>query len=102
MTEYSDVPQVNRLYAECQSVDQAIKMIDDGIGTMTAFTIGPLPPEPGAAPTGMMYMAVQIYLPSPAQESTMVEIRNQLVVYQNSLLDQLAALGVTSSPARAA
>jgi len=101
MTEYSDIPQVNMLHAECEKVDAALKMIDDQTGTMTAFTIGPLPLPPGMIPT-VMQMAVQILLPNPAQQSTMTEIRAQLVTYQQSLLDQLTQLGVTSPPSRAA
>jgi len=93
MTEYSDIPQANILYTETQKVDQALKMIDDASGTLTAFTIGP---KQGTVP--VVLVPIQIHLPDEAQASTMTEIRAQLVTYQQSLLDQLAALDITSTP----
>jgi hypothetical protein len=100
MTAYSDIPEVNTLYAECEKVDTAIKMIDDGTGTMTHFTIGPKPPPPNMTPTAFV-SPVQIMLPNPAQQTTVDEIRVQLVTYQNDLVAQLTALGVTAPPVKA-
>ena len=97
MTEYSDVPQVNALYTELEKVNNSIVMIDSGQGTMTHFTIGNKPVPPGTTPVVTM-MATQIALPGPATDTTMTEIRAQLVLYQTDLISQLNALGVTTTP----
>jgi hypothetical protein len=98
MTDYSDIPQVNALYQEQQQVQQAITLIDMG-GTLSNFIIVPPPYDPDN-PTSTTLMGVSITLNKPAVPDTMVSIREQLVIRDNDIDDQLAALGVTNPPAK--
>jgi hypothetical protein len=100
MTEYTDVPEVNTLSIELDKVDKALTMINDTTGTLRAFTIGPMPPDPEAPVTvgTPIPLSVQVFLPDPAQQATVDQIEVQLNTYRTSLVSQLTALGVTNSP----
>ena len=100
MTQYSDVPQVNDLYIEQEQVQAAITLIDSG-GTLTAFTLSPppLPPFDPDNPPPPPLMTVRIVYGGTVQQSTMDAVRAQLVTRSGEINDELASLGVTSSPA---
>jgi hypothetical protein len=95
MVAYTDVPEVNALYAEQAKIDSALNMLDNG-GTLAMFTIAPAPPPPDQVPM-MLDMPVQLttVAPSPA---LMTEIRNAMVTRYNEITSDLGALGVTGSP----
>jgi len=97
MTDYSSIPQVNALYNEQQQVQNAITMIDTG-GTLISFVIAPPPPVAGAPPPTTVMMASQITLVNPAAPETMTAIREQLVLRDAEITDQLVELGVTDGP----
>lgn len=104
MTEYTDIPQVNVLYGECERTQQAVDNIDKG-GTLTNFTIGSPPQPMGVQPTppvgGMTTPStpVTITLDTPASDQLITDLRAWLVARQANLEQQLADLGVTSPPA---
>jgi hypothetical protein len=98
MVAYTDVPAVNALYMEQEQINQAIMMIDDG-GRVLNFTIGPKLPDvsetmpPGVPP----YMPVMIVTRDPP-DTLMAQARAALVLRQNEIVAELAALGVTEGP----
>jgi hypothetical protein len=96
MAEYSDVPQINALYAENQQLNNAVAMIDAG-GPLTTFTIGPPPPS-GTEPVTTMMMAAMISVPGPNDPQLMADLRAWLVNRSNAVEAELAALGVANTP----
>jgi len=95
MTDYVDVPQANALYLEQQQVRAAIDLIDGG-GTLTYLTISPASQDP----VGLPVMPVSLTITGPVQASTMTALRAQLVARDTAITSELAALGVTNTPAR--
>lgn len=94
MTEYSDIPDVSILYQQREVVTQAIAGLDAG-GNITNLTIG-VEDQSGA----MTQMPVSVQVPPPTPANVLADVREWLVARQADLDDQLAALGVTNSPAR--
>jgi hypothetical protein len=97
MTEYTNVPQANLLINEQQQVRRAISIIDEG-GTLTSVTVAPLPPTPGLPPSPNAVNAIGIQLPDISPPETMAAVRARLVERDDAITQQLADLGVTSSP----
>jgi len=94
MTAYSDVPQINSLYQQRETVTNAITMLDTG-GALTCVTISPPSPAEGN-PVAMM--GSMIYLTPPTPPDTVANIRAVLVTMQSDIDSQLADLGVTDQP----
>lgn len=104
MTDYSDLPQTQVIYAEQERTIQAVANIDGG-ATLTSFVIGQTPPPTGLqpmSPTGGLLntpsMAVTITLDAPASDQLMSDLRAWLVQRSNNLNTQLTDLGVTNPP----
>jgi hypothetical protein len=97
MTKYSDVPQVNALYAEQQTVQSAIEMLDDG-GTVSSLTVAPAPPPEDApmmrSPMQATRMSVSIASVDTSKE-TLTAVRAQLAARDSAITAELNALGVT-------
>ena len=91
MTDYSDVPKINTLYQQQQTIRQGIASIDEG-GNLSSISLSAPP-----SPMGMV-MGATITLPTPATPETMAAIRAQLVIYDDEITKQLSALGVTGTP----
>jgi hypothetical protein len=101
MTEYTDIPEANRLYLLIQDCDRAIDMIDAGTGTLTNFTVGGNATTVQPTNTSpMLSMPVNIPVAQAAPE-TVTQIRAELITYQNELTTQLESLGVVNPPVKA-
>lgn len=94
MTDYTDIPEVNALYAEDQLIARAIAILDAG-GTLSEMTISPAPPAEGEVPVP----PASVNVPS-ADPALLADVRAWLVQRQADLDAQLAALGIVNSPAR--
>lgn len=95
MSQYSDVPAINVLYQENETVNNAITMIDSG-GNLSNFTISPPPPGEMGVP---MMMAALITTGSTEPDSAlMADLRAWLVNRSNAILAELASMGVTEPP----
>jgi hypothetical protein len=92
MVAYSDMPQVNVLYAEQENISKGLALLDAS-GTVTSFTISPAP-NPDAP---SFSMPIQIATVAP-QQSLMDQARTAMTTRYNDITSQLAALGVTGSP----
>jgi hypothetical protein len=97
MVAYNDVPAVNILYMEQANIDNAINLLDNN-GTITNFTVSPAPPDPGVMGAPMPSMPVSISTIAPSA-ALMAEARAALVARHDAITAELAALGVTDSPA---
>jgi hypothetical protein len=99
MTAYSDVPQVNTLYAEQERVRSAIAMLEDG-GTMPNFSVGPAPnfsvgpaPPPPNTPVPMMAVIITLteIIDDPLRQALIATLRKQ----EEAIAAELKKLGVT-------
>src|SRR5215472_1000234 len=103
MSDYDDIPKINTLRAEQQLVQQALANLDAG-GTMSAFSIGSLPvamaplPAPGGPPPPPM-MAVNIMVTEAMPPNVINQVQHWLQDQMKRINDELAALGVTNTPA---
>ena len=99
MTEYSDLDEVNRLYAENENVNAAIDVIDNAGGWVSAFTVMPgTPPTPKEGEMPVTYMATSITVPPPGDPDLTPQIRAALVKRSETIMAELASLGVTDTP----
>lgn len=96
MTDYSDVPQVNSLYAEQQQIRSAIDYLSTG-GTMTTLMIMPPTPPPNPSPT-VAKMMVNINLPQPNPQALVDQAIAAFQTRDDEITQQLASLGVTNPP----
>jgi len=103
MTEYSDLAQVQALYAEQQQIGTAIGMIDAG-GTLLSFLIAGPPPPPydpdSTTPPVMPQPPVNITITGAVPPKLMAALRTQLVTRSDAISEELAALGVSDAPVR--
>jgi hypothetical protein len=103
MTEYSDLAQVQKLYAEQQQVEAAIGIIDAG-GTLTSYVVTAPPPPPydpdSDTPPVMPQPPVSITVTGEVAPELMAALRAQLITRSNAISDELAALGVADAPVR--
>lgn len=104
MTDYVDVPEVNRLYQEREIVAQAIAIIDSG-GYLATMTLAPSNPMPTPAPTiptapPLILSGVTVSIPPPTPANVLADVRAWLIERQDDLDDQLKKLGVKDPPVR--
>ena len=103
MTDYADLDQVNRLYAENENVNAAIDLIDNGGGWVSAFSVAPAPPvaaregDPIMTPA-VPYMTIGLSIPPPGDPALTPAVRTALVNRSAAIMAELAALGVTDTP----
>jgi hypothetical protein len=103
MTDYTDVPKANQLYAESERTQAAVTNIDNG-GVLSSFTIGSPPPPPltdappPVATAPLMPIMITPDVSSPPSAALMADIRAYLVTRQDDLNNQLAALEVSNTP----
>lgn len=92
MTDYADVPEVNALYAEQAQIDQAIDILDNRDGTVSAYTIQATLLDPVARSMGVTITTVD-----PGQ-SLIAGVRSSLIQRYNQISQELRDLGVTGTP----
>lgn len=93
MTEYSDVPQVQALYAEQAQIARALDLLDNYDGTVTMYTVAGTSATDGY----MAPMGVQITTVDPGQ-SLISGVRSSLIQRYNAINKELRDLGVTGGP----
>ena len=97
MTQYSDVPEVNALYTECENIGVAMTMIDGG-GGVVRMTVSWTPTDIATAST--QGPPVLVHVPLPNSPSFLSSIRNWLVQREAEIDAELEALGVVDAQTR--
>lgn len=97
MTEYTDVPQVNSLYAEQQQIRSAIDYLSNG-GMITTLMIVPPPLQPNTPPPSTSRLMVTINLPQPNPQGLVDQALAAFQTRDDEIIQQLTALGVTNPP----
>src|SRR5215469_3924367 len=96
MSDYSDVPQINTLFSENERVNEAIAVLNSGIGQLVTFTVS-IPPDKQTDPITVPNGPVQIIVyPPDTDPSTVTALLNLLNTKSSDIQNQLAALGVTN------
>lgn len=91
MSEYSDIEQINKLYAEQANIQKAMDILDDG-GTVASVVTSPT-----EASTNRMVISVSVTMSDPPQ-SMIAGIKTGLTQRYNQINQELRDLGVTGTP----
>lgn len=90
MSEYGDVEQIAALKLEQVQIEQALDLLDNYQGTVSAYTVtATISPAPGPVP---------IVTVDPGQ-SLMSGVRSSLIQRNNAINKELRDLGVDNVPA---
>lgn len=109
MTDYTDIPDINKLYNEQQQVQAAIYNLERA-GAIINMTIAPptnLPPmtnpnpgEPTDPPPPMASMSVIIALNLPNPPDLIDSALTALKARDDAITQELANMGVVNTPVR--